>query len=230
MKNQTNDKVKLMNEIHHLVEKLESGAAKSITAAQSVWNDGKHQVSAYPAEAEGSHKEKHIHVEVSGSNEKGNIAINDGRVLNGNLKQKTVNWVRRVILTLENKVRLLQMLLTKTFYRLDRPDEVEKHPIQKKKNSKKASLDWKDWDGKEIVEVQALCPYKLLVAFSDGKIKLCDIENTVFDCPTVYRRMIDHPESIYEVEVSCGGWEVVWDDMMDYPMDGLYERGVDILL
>lgn len=60
-------------------------AATTINAMATIYNKDSYKVSVYPASAEGSHKENHVSVVVRKDDEAGNLAVCDGRVLNGNL-------------------------------------------------------------------------------------------------------------------------------------------------
>ena len=91
-------------------ETIANNIATTINAMATIYNKDSYKVSAYPASAEGSHKENHISVVVRKDDEAGNLAVCDGRVLNGNLSQKNINWCREVLLTEENKVRINQTI------------------------------------------------------------------------------------------------------------------------
>ena len=102
-------------------------AAKTVTArkAPTIWFEPPYKVELHSDLQEGSHKKKHVHLKVSKGKEEGAIAIVDGEVLNGNLKQDSVKWCKKNVLTEENKKRMLKMLKENDFYRLDNEEKSE---------------------------------------------------------------------------------------------------------
>ena len=198
--------------------------AKSIIATPTIWNTDNYKVSVYPQSSEGSHKERHVSITVSKDKEKGNIAINNGKVLNGNLSQKTINWCNEVILTDDNKRRINQMLDDNDFYRLDKKDEIDLHPIV---SSGKNVTAYAKWEDTGIKSVKFLTRYKFEIKFEDGSIKICDIEEEVKKYPKIFKKMIDHPEIARKVHIEPLGTGIYWDDLMGFPCDWLYQNGIE---
>lgn len=204
------------------VEKI----ARKIMAMATIYQQDKYKVSVYPVQAEGSHKKSHVSVVVSRGDETGNIAINDGEVLNGNLSPQSVNWCRTTVLTEENKKRILKMLSDDDYYRLDRPNEVAAHPLETQKNNKTAYLKTQyKWEDTLITSVEFVKGYKYRITFADGKQKEVDLSHKITEHPKVFRQLIDHPEIASQVKVEDGGTGIYWDDVMGYPCDWLYEIG-----
>ena len=153
-------------------ETIANNIATTINAMATIYNKDSYKVSVYPASAEGSHKENHVSVVVRKDDEAGNLAVCDGRVLNGNLSQKNINWCREVLLTEENKVRINQMIETNDYYRLDRPDEIANHPLFQNNEKKAATCTEQQtpvkWEDTFVQDIKHLNYYKFLITFADG--------------------------------------------------------------
>lgn len=210
--------------------------AKEVTASPTIYHSGGYKVSVYPASAEGKHKENHVSVVVKTDNEAGNIAVSDGRVLNGNLSQSTINWCHETILSEENKKRVTEMLSTNDYYRLDRPDEVAAHNGGTKKNAsaqtKGTAIDEAEketaWENTFIRKIAFLDKYRYLVTFADGSVKTVDLEKEMRHVPSLFKPLIERPEMARDVFVEPMGTGIYWDDKMGFPCDLLYEIGRNV--
>ena len=203
--------------------------SKEIIAMATIYNKDNYKVSIYPASAEGSHKENHVSVVVRKDDEAGNLAVCDGRVLNGNLSQKNINWCREVILTEENKIRINKMLETNDYYRLDRPVEIANHPLEND-NEKKAYLSTEKpkivkWEDTFIKNIKHLNNYKFMVTFADGNIKTVDLDKELHRLPKLYKELLDNPKLIPKVKIEPKGTGIFWNDLIGFPCDWLYEIG-----
>lgn len=203
--------------------------AKQINAMATIYNKDSYKVSIYPVSAEGSHKENHVSVVVRKDDEAGNLAVCDGRVLNGNLSQKNINWCREVILTDENKIRINQMIETNDYYRLDRPNEVANHPLSQN-NEKKAFVFIEPptvvkWEDTFVQKIKYLDHYRFLITFADGNIKTVDLNKELHRIPKLYKKLLENPQMLSQVEIEPKGTGIFWDDKIGFPCDWLYEIG-----
>ena len=204
-------------------------ATTTINAMATIYNKDSYKVSVYPASAEGSHKENHVSVVVRKDDEAGNLAVCDGRVLNGNLTQKNINWCREVLLTEENKVRINQMIETNDYYRLDRPDEIANHPLSQN-NEKKASICTEQqtsvkWEDTFVQDIKHLNYYKFLITFADGSVKTVDLNKELHRLPKLYKKLLENPQMLPKVKIEPKGTGIFWDDLIGFPCDWLYEIG-----
>ena len=212
-----------------MTESKESRIARialNIVAMPTIWDSSPYKVSVYNQDAEGKHKKRHVSVVVSKGEENGNIAIQDGQVLNGNLSAASINWCRQTILNEENKKRITRMLNTRTFYRLDRPSEVAAHPIAKKRTAIAFQRPKEPrWEDTFVKKIKFISGYRYRMTFADGSVKIVDISRAILRNPKVFKRLIEHPEVAVEVKIEPGGSGIYWDDLMGYPCDWLYEIG-----
>lgn len=124
------EKKEVIENIKKVAKEIAGLGGKSVTAKMpTIWEKDKYKVSINFKDSETHHNKDHVHLNVSKGKEKGVIAIEDGEVLDGNLKQDSVNWCRKTILTEENKKRIKKMIEKQDFYRLDRKNEMDSHEI-----------------------------------------------------------------------------------------------------
>ena len=200
--------------------------SRDVIAMATIWNKSPYKVSVYPDDAEGKHKKRHVSLRVQKGEEQGNVAISDGEVLNGNLSQGSINWCRTVLLTEENKKRIVKMLDEDDFYRLDRPSEVASHPINASLKSKTAfKIDEPSWEDMFVKKITFLDGYRYRILFADGSDKIVDLSDKITLHPKVFKKLIEHPEIARKVRIEPGGSGIYWDDLMGYPSDFLYEIG-----
>lgn len=203
--------------------------AKIINAMATIWNKGKYKASVYTDEAESHHNERHISILVSKDNETGNVAISNGQPLNGNLSQKTINWCNETLLTDENKKRIVQMIETEDFYRLDRKNEVDAHPLEQQKtnassNESKSRKAFVNWEDTHLKSIEWINQYKFKLVFKDGSEKTCDLHGAISQHPKAFRELIDNPEMAKDVKLEPMGAGIYWNDKMGFPCDWLYEN------
>ena len=202
-------------------------ASRMITAMATIWNKGKYKASIYTDEAESRHNERHISILVSKDNETGNISISNGQPLNGNLSQKTINWCNETLLTAENKKRIVQMVETEDFYRLDRKKEVDAHPLNIQENqqaSNKSKNAFVNWEDTHLKSIRWIDSYKFKLVFKDGTEKTCDLQNAISKHPKVFKELIDNPQMAKKVRLEPMGIGIYWNDRMGFPCDWLYEN------
>jgi len=217
-----------MDEMNKVSEEL-LRIAKQLIAMPTIWDTRPYKVSAYPDEAEGKHKEKHVAVQVSNGEEQGSVSLKDGSCLIGNLSSKTLKWCRDVLFAGDNRKRILQMILTKTFYRLDKPNEVKQHPLQtekpKTKNARR-ELENKQWFEQMVESVEALGPFFLKLKFKDGLTGFCDFKKEAERLAPMFDPMLKNPSLVYDVKLDSGGMAVYWDDIMDFSHEWLYRHSI----
>lgn len=147
------------------------------------------------------------------------------------LSAETVRWCNETLLNDENKFRILKMLETNDFYRLDRQEEIDQHPID---DSKKASfpmlvedikVEEVSYDDMTIIEAMPISKKIIRIKFKDGKI-------IDFNCwdeirkpynRKMFNEMIKNPDLIYEMQIDDMGTCIYWNDKMDFMNDYLYE-------
>ena len=131
-------------------------------------------------------------------------------------------------MTTENKKRIIQMIETEDFYRLDRKKEVDAHPINQQEENqnessklKKAFVNWEDTHLKKIEWIEA---YKFKLTFKDGTEKTCDLQNAISKHPKAFKELIDNPQMARKVRLEPMGTGIYWNDKMGFPCDWLYEN------
>ena len=202
-------------------------AGRTILGMATIWQNGQYKVTLYPDRQEGSHKERHLHVNVSSGNETGAVSLNDGRLLNGNLSRRTLNWCQRTLLNPVCKKRIVKMLDEDVYYRLDRPDEVRQHPLgDSRPSGKRKSSALPKWGDMFIENVLPLGGYLFRIRFSDGAKKEIDLEPAMRELPGIYQRLLDDPSLAYAVKFDA--LSIFWDDLMDFASDYLYEHGTEV--
>lgn len=200
--------------------------AKMVLGMATIWNTPPYKVSVYADDHHGSHKEKHLHVKC-GRDKSGNLKIEDGSLLTGELSKAAQSWCKRVILNPSNKKRILKMIEERDFYRLDRPEEVRNHPLGDVRRTTHTASGH-SYDDEKIVSAEAAGGYLLRVKFADGSLKEFDMGRIVNNNSRMYAPMIEDPSLIYRLKVEPDGHGIYWDDVMGLPSDGIYEMGTEV--
>lgn len=207
--------------------------SKTITAMATIWGPPSHYKVQLNNKSSQKHHKQHFHINCQSKNEKGRIDIETGLPMRGdNLSAETVRWCNETLLNEENKIRVLKMLETNDFYRLDRPEEVNQHPIDDiKKASLPAIVDDNmveqevSYDDMTIVKAIPISSKIIRIEFKDGKI-------VYFNCwdeirkprnRKMFKEMIENPNLIYEMKIDDMGTCIYWNDKMDFMNDYIYE-------
>lgn len=76
-----------------------------------------------------------------------------------------------------------------------------------------------------VNEVNVLPEFRLRVTFSDGVIKIYDV-NQLMKKWEAFRVFKDVPDVFRDVQVDVGGYGIIWNDDLDISCDELYENGI----
>lgn len=76
----------------------------------------------------------------------------------------------------------------------------------------------------KIENVKALDNYILLVDFRDGTTKTYDMKPLISEIDA-FSAFIDTPSLFNQVKVGAGGFDIYWNDYLDFPCDELWENG-----
>ena len=77
----------------------------------------------------------------------------------------------------------------------------------------------------KIDDIMPLENQKLLIFFSDGTVKVCDIKRMVDKNSSLEKLLTIHPEYFEKVRLQVGGYGVFWDENMTISDSELFENG-----
>lgn len=79
----------------------------------------------------------------------------------------------------------------------------------------------------KIKEVKPIRKYELLVTFTDGTVKVYDVE-PLFSIWDAFSSFQTIPGLFEQVKVDTGGYGISWNDEIDLECDELWENGVEL--
>lgn len=77
------------------------------------------------------------------------------------------------------------------------------------------------WEDMRISRIKCIGGYTLRYQFVTGIVMEYDIEKHARKNPELFKKMLDNPEIVKEVQL-YSPYHVEWDDLMDFESDYLY--------